>query len=183
MTEIYKATQKEADILGVLHVEGWRGAYGGIINQEYLDELKPGEKADLWTEWLDNPEIKADIAYIDNHPVGFVAYGRIHTPPPGQSAIRPLYTAEILALYILPDYWRKGVGTALLKHAARELKPMKHTSMCLWVLDKNKRACGFYEAMGATRIGKHFVEIGGTKAKEVCYGWRYTHDLIQDKSP
>ena len=26
MTEIYKATQKEADILGVLHVEGWRGA-------------------------------------------------------------------------------------------------------------------------------------------------------------
>ena len=178
MTEIYKATEKEAGILGVLHVEGWKGAYGGIINQEYLDNLQPSDKADLWTDWLEKPDIEAAIAYSDNHPVGFVAYGRIQTPPPGQSAIRPLYTSEILALYILPDYWRKGVGTALLKFAAKELKPMKHTSMCLWVLDKNKRACDFYEKMGAKRIGKQFVEIGGTKAKEVCYGWRYTHDLI-----
>jgi ribosomal protein S18 acetylase RimI-like enzyme len=72
----------------------------------------------------------------------------------------------------MPEYFRQGVGTALIQKAVAALKEQQHQSMCLWVLDKNKRGCNFYEAMGGQRVGKKMIEIGPTKAKEVCYGWR-----------
>ena len=50
--------------------------------------------------------------------------------------------------------------------------------MCLWVLDKNKRGCSFYEAIGGKRVGKKMVEIGPNKLKEVCYGWRDINKII-----
>ncbi len=171
----------DIEVLAQIHIEGWRGAYGGIVNQEYLDSLSVADRADKWREWLKDTESTVDIAWVDEKPVGFIDYGRLRTPPRGQSAIRPLYTGEIMALYILPDYWRQGIGIALLKHAAEQLKTMKHFSLCLWVLDKNKRACDFYEKMGGQRVGKEFIEVGGTKVKEVCYGWRNTNKIISSK--
>ncbi len=169
---------KDTDAIAHIHIEGWKSAYGGIINQNYLDSLSVSERADKWKIWLADEESSVDIAFVDDKPVGFVSYGRLRTPPPGQSAIRPLYTGEIMALYILPDYWRRGAGTALLKQACVKLKDFKHQSLCLWVLDKNSRACIFYEKMGGTRIGKQFIEVGGTRVKEVCYGWRNTAEII-----
>jgi hypothetical protein len=34
--------------------------------------------------------------------------------------------------------------------------------------------------MGGQRVGKKMIEIGPTKAKEMCYGWRYI-DIILEK--
>ena len=49
---------------------------------------------------------------------------------------------------------------------------MKHKSMCLWVLEKNERAVSFYKKLGGERCGKKEIEIGKSKVKEVCFGWR-----------
>ncbi len=173
---IAPATDNDISILAVLHVEGWHSAYAGAVDQDFLNGLSVHEREEGWTKWLDNPEIYASIAYVQDHPVGFIAYGKIETLPLGQSTIRPQYTSEILALYILPDYWKQGIGKALMIHAVQVLKEKKHSGLCLWVLDKNKNACAFYERMGGQRIGKHMIEIGPSKVKEVCYGWR---DLIK----
>ena len=82
------------------------------------------------------------MAYDENGTAaGFVNFGKIKTAPPGMSPIRPLYSGEIYALYILPAYWRQGLGTLLIGQAAQELTLMKHKSLCLWVLEKNILAC------------------------------------------
>lgn len=177
MTEIRQATTDDIPAIAALHIAGWKGAYGGIVDQAYLDSLSVEKRIADWTGWLAAGESDVFIAYDGETPSGFVVTGRTKTPPPGSSPIRPSHSGEIYALYLAPDYWRRGIGTALIKHAARNLKDKKHSTICLWVLDANARAKSFYEKMGGQRLGGKMIEIGPSTLKEVCYGWRDTSAL------
>lgn len=164
--------------LAHLHVQGWRDSYGGLIDQAYLDSLSESERTEKWKEWLRDSHGPVLIAFdADGKAAGFVNFGKLRTPLPGQSAIRPLYTAEIYAIYILVPYWRKGLGRVLMRAAAEGLASQKHKSLCLWVLDGNERAIGFYKALGGQRCGKKQIEIGGSTRTELCFGWRNTEAL------
>lgn len=169
---IRQATEADIPDIAKIHVAGWQGAYGGIVDQGYLDDFTVEMRIPKWKERFDSGESNALIAYIDNKAVGFVDFGPLRTPPAGMSKIRPLYSSEIYALYLMPECFRQGIGTSLMKASVEKLKEQKHQSLCLWVLKDNKRSCAFYDAMGGQRVGKKMIEIGPTKAKEVCYGWR-----------
>ncbi len=177
MIQIRQATQDDIPIIAALHVEGWKGAYGGIVDQAHLDSLTVEQRAKDWTQWMATGESDIFIGDVEGKPAGFVVTGRTKTPPPGSSPIRPSHSGEIYALYLHPDHWRKGLGTALIKHAARHLKENKHSAVCLWVLDANTRAKAFYEKMGGQKLGGKMIEIGPSSLKEVCYGWKDTSAL------
>lgn len=174
---IRTATTDDIPTIAALHIDGWKGAYGGIVDQGYLDSLTVEKRIEDWKGWLATEESTVFIADDDGKPAGFVVIGRTKTPPPGSSPIRPSHSGEVYALYLNPDHWRKGIGTMLIKHAARELKARKHSTLCLWVLDGNSRAKGFYEAMGGQKLGSKMIEIGPSNLKEICYGWRDTSAL------
>jgi ribosomal protein S18 acetylase RimI-like enzyme len=175
---IATATQDDAKDLGMIHVEGWRASYCGLVPQDFLDGLDAGKRAQQWIEWMDQGT-EALIARDENdQPAGFIAFNKLMTPPPGMSPVRPLYTAEILAIYILPAYWRQGLGKRLIGMAAARLEEKKHKSMCLWVMEKNIRGNAFYKSLGGERCGKKQVEIGGKMLQDVCYGWRSTKNLV-----
>lgn len=170
---ITKATAADINDIAHIHVDGWRSSYGGIIDQGYIDSKTIEDRIALWTDIFEKDETTTLLARDENGTAaGFVSFGKIRTAPPGMSPIRPLYTAEIYAIYILQDYWRKGLGKQLMKAASDSLQGDKHQSVCLWVLEKNKNANAFYKAIGGERCGKIDVEFGPTKAREVCYGWR-----------
>lgn len=174
---IRPATIDDVPSIAALHVAGWQGAYGGIVDQAYLDSLSIEQRKADWQKWLASGETTVFIAEKDGRPGGFIAYGRTKTPPPGSSNIRPTHSAEIYGLYLHPDFWRQGMGRALLQAAAVDLRDKKHKSLCLWVLDGNARGKSFYESMGGQRIGKHMITIGPDDLKEICYGWRDTAPL------
>ncbi len=169
---IRPCTPEDAQDLAHIHIEGWRATYEGLVEQSFLDALDKEERAADWRKWL-GEGTEALIAHDEEgNAAGFIAFNKLMTPPPGMSPIRPLYTAEILALYILPAYWRQGLGKALMRAAAGRLKERKHKALCLWVLEKNTRGNAFYKALGGQRCGKKDVMIGQTKLSDVCYGWR-----------
>lgn len=176
---IRKATKSDIPDIAAIHVAGWQGAYGGIVDQDYLDSVTVEKRIEQWSEWFADETATRLVACQDNKIVGFITFGTLKTAPAGTSKIRPLYSSEIYALYILPEVFRQGVGTSLMKVAVNELQIQKHQSLCLWVLKDNKRACHFYEKMGGQRIGKKMVEFGPTKAKEVCYGWREIKEILE----
>lgn len=176
--EIRFATPADIPAIARIHVEGWQAAYGGLVDQAYLDSLSVEQRQENWQEWMGSGETSVLLAEIGGLPAGFAAYGRTKTAPPGDSKIRPLYPAEIYALYLLPDFWRQGIGTALIRQAAKNLKEMKMNGMCLWVLDGNHRAKSFYEKTYGQRVGKKMIAIGPSDLKEVCYGWRDLKLLI-----
>lgn len=172
---IRPATQDDIPDLARIHIQGWHGAYGGIVNSAALKTPTLDERIRQWNEWIHLEDSGALLAVSENgEAAGFASYGRLKTPPPGSSPIRPLYSGEIYGLYLLPDYYRQGIGTALLKEAARKLREMRHKSLCLWTLEKNKRSVSFYNKMGGERCGKHDIEIGSDRVREVCFGWRDT---------
>ena len=179
--EIRPVTTDDIADLAAIHVAGWGGAYGGLIDQDYIDSQNIEKRTADWAEWLSDDTIDRLIAIdgVTGRAIGWVAYGPLRTPPAGMSKIRPLYSSEIYGLYLLPDVWRRGVGSALMAQAAAHLKEKKHNSMCLWVLDKNKRACDFYQAKGGQRVGKKMVEFGPSKMKEVCYAWRDLSGILK----
>lgn len=175
MMMITPCTPADAADLGHIHVEGWRAAYGGLAPQAFLDGLNADARAKNWTEWLASGETTALIARDNTgKPAGFISFGKVRTAPPGMSPVRPVYTAEIYALYLLPAYWRAGLGRQLMAAAAAALRVQKHKSLCLWVMEKNPRAVPFYKALGGQKCGSKTVEIGGKPLSEIAFGWRDT---------
>lgn len=179
MTDIRSATEADIPVIARLHVEGWKGAYGGVVDQNYLDSLTVEKRTSDWANWIKDGESQIFIAETNGAAAGFVVTGRTKTPPPGSSPIRPSHSGEIYALYLLPEYWRLGIGTAMLKHGFRTLKERKHSAVCLWVLDANQRAKAFYEKNSGQKIGNKMIEIGPSRLKEVCYGWRDTSVILK----
>ena len=175
---ISKASLGDASLLASIHLPSKIAAESGVVSDEHLRSLTLDGYERKWNSWLEEGSFDVFIINLDDQPAGFVTCGKLKTPPPGSSHIRPVYSAEIMAIYVHPDYWGQGCGRRLLQQAAQHLKEKKHGGMCLWALDKNKRACGFYEKMGGQRCGKQMIETGGRTVKEVCYGWRDVSVLI-----
>jgi len=175
----HDASVEDIEMLAHIHVASKKAAEKYIVSDEYLESITEAEYAGKWEEWLKSEGLQTLILSIDGKQTGTITFGKLKTPPPGSSHIRPIYSAEIMALYVHPDYWRKGAGQALMQEAAQRMKAQKHGGVCLWALDKNKNACAFYEKLGGQRCGKQMIENGGRTLKEVCYGWRDLGRLIQ----
>ena len=175
---IRNMTQDDVSAVANIHVKGWQEAYGGIVDADYLSNLSVSEKEESWTLWLQDEGVHHIVAEQDNKVLGFLSVGPLRTLPPGMSPIRPLYATEIYAVYLDPDYYRQGIGRTLFSEAAKRIVEMKQQSTCLWVMDKNERGNRFYKALGGERCGKNFVEVGPSKIKDVCYGWRDIKSFI-----
>lgn len=173
------ATPDDAAALARIHIAGWRASYAGLTGQDFLDALDESEWTAKWQGWLAAGDMSVIIAHDDGgNPAGFISFGKLKTAPPGMSPVRPLYAAEIYAIYILPDYWRQKLGRQLMDGAARTLKDRKVKSLCLWVVEKNARAVAFYKALGGQKCGSKTVEIGGHNLSEIAFGWRDTTPLF-----
>lgn len=57
-------------------------------------------------------------------------------------------TGEIAALYVKPECWRTGIGTALLTRALDDFRHDGLEAVDLWVLTENWPTVAFYEAHG-----------------------------------
>lgn len=177
---IYQATLEDARDLAEIHVTSWKEAYKGLVDQDFLDDLIINKYEERWRGWISEGVTNTLLLKTEENgnPAGFVTSGPLRTAPPGTSSVRPQYTAEIYALYVLPDDFGKGLGKALMQEAAEALLQEKHKGLCLWVLEKNKRALDFYLHLGGQAVGKKVVEIGRSKVKEKCIAWRDMRQLV-----
>ena len=66
-----------------------------------------------------------------------------------------IQAGEIIALYVLKDYYGKGVSKQLMHAAFVALDPF--SEIYLWVLKDNKRAIAFYQKMGFTFDGQEQI--------------------------
>ena len=79
--------------------------------------------------------------------VGFVGYGDRGEEAPN--------TGEIFAMYVLSEYYGKGVAQQLMKTGLEQLNG--YSQICLWVLKENKRAIRFYQKSGFIPDGEELV--------------------------
>ena len=96
---IRPATEEDILSLSQILVRAWQEGFKNIIDQNYLDSMNAEEWAQKRQIWLEDKDHCVLIAEDENRaPAGFIGFGKLKTPPPGTSPIRPLYSSEIYAV-------------------------------------------------------------------------------------
>ena len=104
-------------------------------------------------KWTDNLIVAKD----DDRVVGFVGYGKNRDEDLPESGV-------IFAIYILEEYYGRGVGKALMQAG---LDKLDYPTVAVWVLKDNKRAIRFYEKCGFCIDGREKVIKLGSPSVEI----------------
>lgn len=169
---IREALPEDAAGIAAVHVLSWRAAYRDLLPGPYLDSLDVEERTATWRARLTAPERSAVL--VETGPDERVRAFSCFRAWPDEEFDRRT-TAELAALYALPEVWGTGVGRALLAASAEALVATGFHTAALWVLAGNARGRRFYEAAGWRADGKAVrEETGGRMLEEL----RYRRDLF-----
>lgn len=147
-----------ADI-GLVYVKSWHDAYAQIVPAKYLQALT----ADKWGHILAKSDREVLVLDNDGQVVGVVTFGAARD-------IEYNHEAELMSLYLLPEYIHKGYGQRLLKQTETRLAQLDFATIYLWVLAANKRGRRFYQKQGFhITKNQRTVTIGGQQLVEVRY--------------
>jgi ribosomal protein S18 acetylase RimI-like enzyme len=169
---IAPATADDSPAIARIHVASWQAAYRGIVPDEHLASLSVERREAYWRSAIAAGETEVMVAREDKCIVGWVSIGACRddgaTPRDG----------EIWALYVLAEWWSKGVGQALWAGARERLVERGFVSASLWVLADNQRAIRFYRKAGFEANPGHTttVTIGGKTLQELRYLCRLDGD-------
>ncbi|MFF8378689.1 GNAT family N-acetyltransferase [Streptomyces sp. NPDC015661] len=163
---IREACPEDAAAVAVVHVRSWRAAYRGLVPDRYLDALDTEERTAVWRERLTAPDRPA-VLVATGGDGRVVAFSCVRPCPDG--------TAELAALYALPEVWGTGVGRALLAASTEALVAAGFREAALWVFAGNARGRRFYEAGGWRPDGTAVREETGGRVLEEL---RYRRDLL-----
>lgn len=164
---IREATALDAEAVSRVRVLSWRAAYRGIIDDACLDgmSIEAGTQRYLRTFAADPAAAFTRVVADDAGRVtGFATAGIARGSAPARRG-------EVYLLYLLPDTWRQGLGTRLMRSMARGLDRRGMASMVVWSLARNERACAFYERLGGRPIDTRESPVGTQRLTEVAYGW------------
>ena len=163
--EIRYATWDDVPGMGRVYVDTWKAAYQGMIPQEFLHELT----YESWEERYRSRFSKMEgyhvaVLTLDEKVIGVMSFSR------SRDEDLPEGFAEIVSIYVLPDYWHMGYGKKMLAWAVDELKKLGFGDCALWTLEDNHRAQRAYERFGFVKDGaRKSQEFSGTPVWEVRY--------------
>ena len=153
----------ELDVARV-HVRSWQVGYRGLLSDEYLDGLRPADRARRYAFGSESRSFPKTLVATEAALIrGFA------TIAPAQDN-DPADLAELNALYVHPDCWGRGIGAALESAARDLLVKLGYRNAMLWVLAGNSRAIGFYESQGWISDGtSRQAEVWGVTVTEFRY--------------
>lgn len=152
--ELRRAEPRDALAVARVHIRSWQVAYRKLMPADYLDQLRPEDRAKKYDFGnLDPLKPQTIIASESGSILGFVTTGQ------AQESTMPDF-GELFALYVDPEYWGRGIGVALISAARARLFDLGFRSAVLWVLAGNVRAERFY-------LKDHWAPDGIWRTEEV----------------
>jgi ribosomal protein S18 acetylase RimI-like enzyme len=164
MTDIRAATADDADAIADINVRSWRHAYRGIIPDSCLAALdKTAIASHVRDVALGGSATILVAASPEVRGFSWMSRSRDDDAPPE--------TAEIIAIYVDPQYERRGIGRALAFASCNVARSQGFTHIGVWVLHDNASARAFYEALEFAPDGtsKTTSRWGGVPIREVRY--------------
>ena len=132
------AEPDDAIAVARVHVRSWKAAYRTLLPDDYLDQLRPEDRAQKYNfSSLDPLQPQTIVAAEAGVIHGFATTAPAREPDmPG--------CGELCALYVDPDQWSRGIGVALVAAARSRLFDLGFRHAVLWVLVGNVRGERFY---------------------------------------
>ena len=133
--EIRPLCQSDCHKIGPLLREIWLDAYQGIqTDNELLTQSHKVHTPELIALEIDDPNTHSVVAVADNRIIGHarsdLSGGRV----------------DIFRLYVLREFYRQGIGRALLQEVETYFDP--EYDVWIEVYEENKRAVDFYLSQG-----------------------------------
>jgi len=158
---IRRAVPGDERIMGCIHTRSWKEAYKDIIPQRILDNLNLEKRIESFKKALREGKEIYGVVLVDDQLVGLICIGECRDDDLDE------HHGEIWGIYILPEYWSRGMGRELTAWGLEEMKKLGYTKAALWVLAENRRARTFYEKSGFHFDGA-IKEITLGKTLEEC---------------
>lgn len=146
-------TPEEIEGKSLVHWQTWREAYDDLLPADFQETMTLEKCRFFSQKYPENTLIAMDGKKV----VGFISYGNYRD--------ETIQAGEIIALYVLKDYYGKGVSKQLMHAAFVALD--QFSEIYLWVLEDNKRAIAFYQKMGFTFDGQEQILKLGKPVKEL----------------
>ncbi|MGD6855094.1 N-acetyltransferase family protein [Bacillus infantis] len=164
--KIRRAEDQDAEGIAKVHVETWRTAYRGIIDDEYLAALSLEKRTELWHRNIAIPGNIVLVAEDNGRIVGFADGSQEET---GEYEG---FKGDVTCLYVLEEHQGTGLGKILLQELFQVFQKEGIRSAIVKVLKEND-ACSFYERTGARLLKDAIpIKIGSGRELELCvYGW------------
>jgi len=152
-----------------VQVAAWRAAYTEFMGREFLNSLSLAQRSEMWEDALTHQCLgKYLVAEIQKYIQGFAVSGPARDDDLDQSA------AELVALNVHPEFWRRKIGTSLLDAVLESVSNDNFKSILLWVIKGNVPAIKLYKRFG-------FVSSGRSKIDNSHFG-NQLHELRYSRS-
>ncbi len=153
----------DAAAIARVQTSSWQTSYRGILPDSILDTMDVDRRGSMRRDLLRDGTGLDLVAYDTTHHdlVGFCHAGpsRRHGSSVG----------ELYEIYIVDRAKRYGLGRELFERSSAWCRATRMTSMVVWVLEQNRHARRFYEAMGGQLTGRLPSTVRGHGVIELAY--------------
>src|ERR1700680_2792751 len=103
-----RAELDDAMAVACVHVRSWQAAYRTLLPDDYLDQLRPEDRAEKYDFASLDPLKPQTVVAVEGGLIrGFA------TTAPSRDRDLPDH-GELCALYVDPEQWGRGIGVALV---------------------------------------------------------------------
>ena len=153
-TTIRKMHYEDSKQVQIIAKTSWHATYEGIIPLEVQNNfLKLNYSDESMKRRIEHSIVY--VAEVEGEVVGFANY----------SKVRDGGKVELAAIYLHPEFQGRGIGTALIQQAVKELDGIKE--IYINVEKGNKIGMNFYEAKGFEIVKESEEEFNGHILKQV----------------
>ena len=154
-----KKNKTDAEIIVELGIKTFWESHGHSASKEDVEDfVSKAYTPEIIQEELSNPNYIYHIVYYDQIPVGFFLR-QLFTPHP---QMKDEHLTKLDRIYVLKDYYGKGLGKALFNFIVDYSKINKQIGIWLFVWIENHRAVQFYKSSGFQNVGSHDYRISAT---------------------
>lgn len=166
----------DADVSGIIRVRGlgWREAYGHVLPDSVLRAQTVDPTAadvERWADGLGGERAEVFVAVVGVDEAGDEAVGGFVDMRWDNENTKPFVGADeagLRAIYVDPERWGEGIGTALLERALDAL-PDRIDAVRLEAFVDNEIGRRFYEARGFEHTDTTDREIAGETYRTAVY--------------
>ena len=164
---VRNAVKEDSKKMANIIVNGWKNAYRGLIDDEFLDNMNEEILSKNWERnILSQNEDNHICVYEENGKVqGIIRFG---VPDDKEDK---LHNAEIHVLYVETSLKRQGIGSKMFEFAKDYFKKNNMNNLVTWCLKGNNQGLNFYKKMGGKIFGERKSVVNKLEVEE--YGIEY----------
>ncbi len=154
---IRAAVMADSEAIATVHIQSWRETYPGIMPQKRLDSMSIERSAKHWQANISGA-FTVLVAEVEGRVVGFASGGANYEYTDCETGLGNACDCELGALYLLQEFQGRGIGKAIFNRFVELMKQEQHTTMIVWVAEKNL-STGFYAALGGELVDRKILVV------------------------